>query len=113
MSGSLKKFKREKRFSHIFNYQKEMIDFLRNLRISQRPLLSLIERIFADLLKVYPAGGSFSFYDDQNQSFSFHGLKVRSIGGKAGLVFPVGESFSFYDDQNQSFFFPRSKWPTH
>ena len=60
----LKKYKREKRFRHIFNYQKEMIDFLRNLRISQRPLFSLIERIFVDL------------------------SKVRSIGGKAGLVYP-------------------------
>lgn len=40
----LRKFKNEKRFQHIFKYQKDVLEGLRNLRIAQRPVLSLIEK---------------------------------------------------------------------
>ena len=52
----LKKFKRDRRFRHIFNYQKEMIDVLSNLRIAQRPIFALIERTAEDLDKVRSIG---------------------------------------------------------
>ena len=39
----LNKFKREKRFNHVFDFQKNLVRNLKNLRIAQRPIFSLIE----------------------------------------------------------------------
>ena len=60
----LRKFRREARFKHIWNYHREQSECLRNLRISQRVIFKIIERIFADL------------------------SKVRDIGLEAGLEYP-------------------------
>ena len=40
----LNKFRREKRFNHVFVFQKDLVGCLKNLRIAQRPLFSLIEK---------------------------------------------------------------------
>ena len=40
----INKYKNEKRFQFIFRFHKDIVDILRNLRVSQRPLLSLIEK---------------------------------------------------------------------
>ena len=48
----LNKFKREKRFNHIFSFQKEINGCLKNLRIAQRPLFSLIEKTNDKMLDV-------------------------------------------------------------
>ena len=40
----LNKFHKEKRFKNIFRYHQEMVDCMRSLRISQRPLFSLVEK---------------------------------------------------------------------
>ena len=64
MEDALKKYKKEKRFKPIFDYQKDLMESLRHLRIIQRPLFASMERINSDL------------------------VKVRAIGGKAGIKFP-------------------------
>ena len=43
MEDIFRKYRNEKRFKYIFSFQKEVIDIQRNLRLCQRPLLSLIE----------------------------------------------------------------------
>ena len=60
----LKKFKSEKRFQHLFSYQRDLADSLRSLRIGQRPLFAVIERTNTDI----------------------DGL--RSIADRAGFSFP-------------------------
>ena len=40
----LNKFKKQKRFRNIFKYHQDMVDCMRNLRVAQRPILSLIEK---------------------------------------------------------------------
>ena len=60
----LRKYRRDSRFKHVWSYQRDLSDGLRNLRIGQRPLLSLIERTFEDL------------------------SKIREIGEKAGVEYP-------------------------
>ena len=60
----LKRYRNEKRFQHIFKYQKEVLESLRNLRIAQRPLLLLIEQ--------------------NSETID----SVRKLGEAAGLVYP-------------------------
>ena len=64
MEDVLRKFKKEKRFKPIFDYQKDLMDSLRNLRVIQRPLFASMERVNSDL------------------------VKIRSIGEKAGIKYP-------------------------
>ena len=52
MEDVLKKYKNERRFKYIFTFQKDVVDILRNLRLSQRPLLSLIEHNHNAILSV-------------------------------------------------------------
>ena len=61
---SLNRFKREPRFWNIFKFQSDLSSGFRMLRITQRPLLSLIERVFRDI------------------------LKAQDLGQKAGMLFP-------------------------
>ena len=61
----ISKYKNEKRFQYIFRFQKDIVDIQKNLRLSQRPLLSLIEKNHEAI------------------------LSVRQLGGDAGLTFPV------------------------
>ena len=60
----LKKFKSEKRFQHLFSYQRDLAESLRNLRIGQRPLFAVIEMTNIDI------------------------GKLRSIAERAGFNFP-------------------------
>ena len=64
IEDALKKYRKQKRFKYIFDYQKDLMENLRNLRVIQRPLFALMERTNKDL------------------------SKVRDIGEKAGLKFP-------------------------
>ena len=64
VEDALKKYRKQKRFKYIFDYQKDLMENLRNLRVIQRPLFALMERTNKDL------------------------TKVRDIGEKAGLKFP-------------------------
>ena len=64
IEDALKKYRKQKRFKYIFDYQKDLMENLRNLRVIQRPLFALMERTNKDL------------------------SKVREIGEKAGLKFP-------------------------
>ena len=64
IEDALKKYRKQKRFRYIFDYQKGLMENLRNLRVIQRPLFALMERTNKDL------------------------SKVRDIGEKAGLKFP-------------------------
>ena len=61
---SLNQFKRDYRFKSIFKYQSDLSNGLRQLRISQRPLFSLQERVFTDI------------------------QKARALGKEAGIVYP-------------------------
>ena len=64
VEDALKKYRKQKRFKYIFDYQKDLMENLRNLWVIQRPLFALMERTNKDL------------------------TKVRDIGEKAGLKFP-------------------------
>ena len=46
------KYKNERRFKYIFNFHREVVDIQRNFRISQRPLLNLIEQNHNTILAV-------------------------------------------------------------
>ena len=52
----INKYKNEKRFQYIFRFHKDIVDILRNLRVSQRPLLSLIEKNHDAILSVRRLG---------------------------------------------------------
>lgn len=52
----LNKFRHEKRFSHIFTFQKDFVNNLKNLRIAQRPILSLIEKTNKKIVDVKNIG---------------------------------------------------------
>ena len=52
----LNKFRREKRFSHVFTFQKDLVNCLKNLRVAQRPIFSLIERTNKKMLDVKNIG---------------------------------------------------------
>ena len=60
----IERLRREKRFQHIFKYRQDLTDSHKNLRISQRLIFSLAEKINLDL------------------------SAVRDIGEKAGIQFP-------------------------
>ena len=48
----LNKFRREPRFKGIFKYQTDLANCLKSLRIGQRPLLKLMERLNNDIIKL-------------------------------------------------------------
>ena len=64
MEDVLRKFKKEKRFKAIFDYQKDLMESLRHLRVVQKPLFASMERVNLDL------------------------GRVRTIGEKAGIKYP-------------------------
>ena len=65
LEGVFNKFRYDKRYKHLFKYHREARDALKNLRLSQRPVLSIIEKVNNVL------------------------LVIRSLGEAAGLTFPV------------------------
>ena len=64
----LNRFKKEQRFQGIFRIASELAKCIKNLRISTRPVLSLMEMVNADM------------------------EKVRALGQSNGIVFPDAES---------------------
>ena len=61
----LNQYKNEKRFKYIFLFHKDIVEILRNLRVTQRPLLSLIEKNHGTI------------------------QSVKKLGETAGVVYPV------------------------
>ena len=59
------KFRKQKKFGHIFKYQGEVRDCLKNFRISERPIFSVVQLLNLEL------------------------SKVRKFGKDIGLSFPV------------------------
>ena len=65
LEGVFSKFRNDKRYKTLFKYHREARDALKNLRLSQRPVLSIIEKVNNVL------------------------LVTRQLGEAAGLTFPA------------------------
>ena len=67
LSGDLKsedifnKFRKQKKFQYVFKYQGELRDCLKNFRLSERPIFSVVDLLNTELFTIRKFGEEFGF----------------------------------------------------